>query len=670
MLIEFAIVTGAVSVGRAAWRRIRRKPTAVTVPPDPPTTEARNPHRTDMATGAGALVLAGVGQAMRSTPLGLASAPLTLWAGREQFSEAYRLLVEERRTSFALVDSGLTIIAFATGAFVVAAGNTLLHTVALALSAHESAQNRRAAARPTAIDSPAWLVDGPSSIRLRADDARVADTIELRPGDAVPADGRIVAGAIRLDARVPAGHLGARDRGPGDAVADGNRVVSGLARVRVEAAGAHTRRRQLASPTRPTPDLEPSARRVDRIADASVGFTLPTAVIAGLFGGAPTTVAVLGGNLFGSYRISGPAALQMHLAALREAGAEVPDGRAFEALAAVDRVCIELTALLEPERLIFDGLRTGPHIDGETCLSWAAALLAADGSAAGDALAEAAAQPGRRTPAVLARASADDGVESGWIDGQFVELGPGRALRARGVRLDPGFDGDRDARARNRLMLAIDGLEVAALSFEHALRPGAEALFAGLQTMGIEPMLLTVEAPEVGDRWTRRLGIARCWSELDARDRAELIDVLRAGGHAVAYLGAGPLDRRAMAAADVTLVAQPVDASARAAADIVLTTLPLSRVPELVDSARRYHRQQGRTIALMTAGTGVLGFSTLVFGLAPLTTLALQFVGLGAGLSMARPAVEPLMALPEIEPTPTRSPTADPPHGELVAVPS
>ncbi len=681
MLIELAILTGAVSVGRAAWRRMRPTPTVVTAhadglpsagapaadtPEDPP-----NPHRVDVAVSAGAVVLAGLGHAVRSTPLGLASVPLTLWSSRQQFTDAHQALVVERRTSFALVDGGLTIIAFATGSFIVAAGNTLLHTMALALTAHESARNRRAAARPAPLGDQAWISGPRSTIHLPADRRLEGHTLELRPGDIVPADGRIVDGAVRLDARIPAGRLGARDQGPGDAVADGNRIIAGRARFVADAAAERTTRRRLARAERPVPDLEPSGRRVDRIADASVGFTLPTALMAGIFGGAPTTVAVLGSNLFGSYRVCGPAALQMHLAALDDAGIEVPDGRAFERLAGADRLCIELTALLDPRRLEFTGLRVGPHVDGETCLAWAAALIGAAGSPTGDALAEAVAGPDHRSPTVLGRRDDGDGVESGWIDGHLVELGPSRALLARGVVRDPGFDRDREAAARTRLAMAIDGREVALLGFEHALRPGAEALFDGLTALGIEPMLLTVEPPDVGDRWARRLGTDTCWSALGGPRRAELVEVLQAGSRAVAYLGAGPLDRAAMAIAHVTLAAPPVDASARAAADIVLRA-PLSRLPDLVRSARRYHRQQGRTIALMAAGTGVIGFSTLVFGLAPLTALSLQFLGLGAGLGLARPERESLMALPTIAPSRADAPDdapVDTVYGPLVPVP-
>lgn len=649
MLIELAILGGAVALGRALARRPRRLRPGPTVldeadaPPEPPRW-----IDDDVAAGGGALALAGAGWVARSTTLGLVSVPLTLWSSRSQFRDAHRSLLVEKRLSFAVVESGLTVVGFATGAFVFAAGNAALHVVSRKLAARTAAQRGRGPLARVARPEGVWQVVDGGVVEVPTAALGPGDTIALGPGDRITVDGCVVGGAAHVDGRRLDGRLAAFDVEPGGRVAAGQRVRAGRATVRVERR-AETRRARLES-SRPRREvLEDVSQRADLVADASVGFTLPIAAVAGVVGGAPMVLAVLTGNLVGAYRVVGPLGLELNLRALGAHGVHIADGRAFELLAGVDRLCVDLGAVLDPERLtlaevIVRGVEPAAAL-GEAAALW---RCAADGGGAmGAALIEALAEQGHPLPDLGRPTAEPDGV----VTDTRRALGPAAALRRRGIPADPGFDRRRDpTHGQTTLTLAVDGREVALLVFEPTLRPGAAALFSALDALRVVPVLMCADAPEVAERWGRRLGVRDAWGGLDADERALLVEAMRAGGHLVGYLGAELVDLPAMASADVALATWPSDPAVCAAAHVVVGGMPVGRLPALIEAARRYHRGQGHAIGFMIGGTGALGFATLAFGLGPLTALMMQVASIATSSTLTLPDVGRLVPLPAIEP--------------------
>lgn len=652
MLIELAILGGAVALGRALLRRPRRMRPGPTVLDAPEAvTEVPRWLDDDLAASGSALVIAGAGAVTRTTALGLVSVPLTLWSSRSQFRDAQRSVLVDKRLSFAVVETGLTVVGFATGAFVFAAGNAALHVVSRKLAARTAARQGRGPLSPAVGPGEAWVIAGGSMVGVPPDAIGEGTPIGLGPGVTLTADGRVIDGVAQLDGRALDGRVASVEVGPGDRVAAGQRVRGGRATVRVERRGARTRRARLESTRRRAEDLEDIARRADLVADASVGFTLPIAAVAGVLGGPSMVLAVLTGNLVGAYRVVGPLGLELNLRTLGSNGVWIADGRAFELLAGVDRLCVDLGAVIDPERLtLVDVVVRG--VDPGVALAEAAALWCASsdgGGAMGAALVEALVERGHPRPELGPPRVEPDGVVT---DAEARRaLGPARALRRRGVPADPGFDRRRDpARGHVTLTLAVDGREAALLVFEPTLRPGAAALFSALEGLRVVPVLMSAEPPPVAELWGRRLGVRDAWGGLDADERATLVEAMRAGGHLVGYLGAGLVDLPAMATADVALTAWPNDPAVCAAAHIVVGGIPVGRLPALIEAARRHHRGQGHAVAFMIGGTGALGFATLAFGLGPLTALVIQVASIATSATLTLPDIDRLVPLPAIEP--------------------
>ncbi|MFD4976840.1 HAD-IC family P-type ATPase [Streptomyces sp. NPDC058424] len=109
---------------------------------------------------------------------------------------------------------------------------------------------------------------------------RVGDTVLIRPGGSVPADGRIVDGAAEMDESMVTGESRAVRRGVGDHVVAGTVATDSSLRVEVTAIGEDT---ALAGIRRLVTEAQNSSSRAQRLADVAAGwlfwFALGAAVI-------------------------------------------------------------------------------------------------------------------------------------------------------------------------------------------------------------------------------------------------------------------------------------------------------------------------------------------------------------------------------------------------------
>ena len=645
MVIELLVLGSAAAAGRALWRRLSRPrieahpamqapaPEPAPAPGPPPWVDA------DLITGATALALAGAGAALRSTPLGIASAPLTLWSSRAQIREAARTGLVDRRLSYAVLEAGVTFVAIGTGAFAIAAGNAALHITATKL-----ARRTRHRTPPAPAPAPtAWVDlgelssrDAGSIIALECPASAIPPgaRVHAGAGETLAVDGVVVTGHARLDTRALDGRLTPRDVAAGDRVTAGARLVGGRIALRAAAPAPPA-----APPERdPSERIEDIADRATRVADAGVGFTLATGALAAITFGPGAALGALGGNLVGTWRTVGPFGLERHRQSLARAGIRLADGRAFELLAGIDRFAVDLGALIEPDRLTLAAAFAAPGHDAGDALAWAAAALFASDDPTAAALIEALALRGRALPTADARQAHGDGAFTATCDGHPITVAPPRVLHARGVAPDPALATHRAAAAGQIVLaLAVDGVEAALLCFDPTLRPGATSLFTGLRALGVLPLLTGADPPATTARLLDALDAGDPLFEVSPTDRAALIDALRATGHLVACLGASAADLLAMAAADVALCVSPADAAARSLADIHLDGVPLDHIPALIALARRYHRAQGKVIALFTLATGVMGLGAIGFGLGAASAIAVQAGGIGAGVALLEP---------------------------------
>lgn len=226
-----------------------------------------------------------------------------------------------------------------------------------------------------------------------ADELRSGDSIVVRRGEVIPADGVVTGGAAAIFAAPPLGGNHIEDRVVGDAVLAGASVYDGSLVLRVERAGARTSARHIASllPRGALLGL-PSSLEAERIANRNARPALALSAITLL-----ATRTVLPGQAVLRPDYATAPRLSAQLSALQAIARGSRRGILFKNLAALDRLAradvfvIDDTAGLE-RRQIEARVRALNGGSPESVLSLALAALDAAQGERGRALAALAAQ--------------------------------------------------------------------------------------------------------------------------------------------------------------------------------------------------------------------------------------------------------------------------------------
>ncbi|QHI98867.1 heavy metal translocating P-type ATPase [Xylophilus rhododendri] len=429
----------------------------------------------------------------------------------------------------------------------------------------------------------------------------VGDTVVLRPGERVPADGRVIEGRSQADESLLTGEPLPVDKAPGDSVTGGSVNGDGRLLVQVSAIGAET---VLAQVVRLVEDAQaakaPIQRLVDRVAAVFVPVVLLIAaltLLGWLLAGAGVETSLV--HAVSVLVIACPCALGLATPAAIMAGTGV---------AARHGILVRDASALEQARGIvtvaFD--KTGTLTSGRPRLS---AFEAVDGGATEGWLAIAAAlQSGSEHPLARAVVSAagERQLELPLAEGLRVE--PGRGLMAQvagrefllgserwmaelGVVLPASAAGGENAGATVSLLAERidDRVEPRArLYFEDSARPGARAALQALRQRGLKLALLSGDRAAAVAAMALQLGLRpdECHAELLPADKVSTLRKLAATGP-VAMVGDGINDAPALAAADLGIAMGSGTDVALQAAGITLMRADPALVGAALDIARR-----------------------------------------------------------------------------------
>ena len=436
----------------------------------------------------------------------------------------------------------------------------------------------------------------------------VGDRLSVRPGERIPADGRVIEGRSEVDESMLTGEPLPVAKAPGDALTGG--AVNGTGRlvVEVRAVGAES---VLARIVRLVEDAQaakaPIQRRVDRVAAVFVPVVLliALATLGGwlLAGAAAETalihaVAVLVIACPCALGLATPVAVMAGTGVAAGRGILIKDARALEVAHRVDTVAFDKTGTLTLGTPVLTALSpAAPAVEashGDALLAIAASLQSGSEHPLARAVLTAASVRGLAiaTPRDV-RAEPGRGVRGivGDVEHAIASL---RWCTELGVQVDPA-EVDRLQRqgASVSALLAIDGDGTprlqALLGFSDEPKPGAAQAVAALRARGLRVAMISGDNLHAAQAMAARVGIAPEDVRADVRpgDKAAQVAALRAGGHVVAMVGDGVNDAPALAAADVGIAMANGTDVAMEAAGITLMRGDLTLVGEALDLSTR-----------------------------------------------------------------------------------
>lgn len=489
-------------------------------------------------------------------------------------------------------------------------------------------------------------------VQVPVEDLMPDDLFLVRPGEKIATDGVVVEGTSAVDASLLTGESVPVEVHPGDTVTGATVNTSGSLTVRATRVGAETTLAKMGELVASAQETKaPIARLADRVSAVFVPVVLTISALTligwWLVSGDGATavsvaVAVLVVACPCALGLATPTALLAGTGRGWQLGILIRNAQVLEATSTVDRVVLDKTGTVTTGEMsvafygTFGDYESAGELSGISLNSADSknerSLSVLRDAAAVEALSE---HPIARAIAGFAReqgvlaegASAPSvsdfegvpggvrGVLSGAGEGaengtpQLVVVGTPEYLQAAGAQLSEGqlalLDQARRAglttvvvargEAPNEAPSNTSALQpVGMISVADTPKPEAAETMAQLRELGLEPILLTGDAPQVAQAVASQVGISaeNVYAGVTPEGKSQVIEKLQAAGHRVAMVGDGVNDAPALALAELGIAMGSGTDVAAEAADIVLTRSDVASVV----TALRLSRATLRTI--------------------------------------------------------------------------
>ncbi len=494
-------------------------------------------------------------------------------------------------------------------------------------------------------------------VQVPVEDLMPDDLFLVRPGEKIATDGVVVEGTSAVDASLLTGESVPVEVHPGDTVTGATVNTSGSLTVRATRVGAETTLAKMGELVASAQETKaPIARLADRVSAVFVPVVLTISALtlvgwwlvsgdgAAAFNAAVSVLVVACPCALG---LATPTALLAGTGRGWQLGILIRNAQVLEATSTVDRVVLDKTGTVTTGEMsvafygTFGDYESAGDLSGispdsadsknERSLSVlrdAAAVEALSEHPIARAIAGFAHEQGVLAEGASAPnvsdfegvpggvrgvlSGAGEGAESGAEYGtsQLVVVGTPEYLQAAGTQLSEAqlalLDQARRAGlttvvvARGEAPNAEAAEEAPALqpvgmiSVADTPKPEAAETMAQLRELGMEPILLTGDAPQVAQAIASQVGISaeNVYAGVTPEGKSQVIEKLQAAGHRVAMVGDGVNDAPALALAELGIAMGSGTDVAAEAADIVLTRSDVASVV----TALRLSRATLRTI--------------------------------------------------------------------------
>jgi heavy metal translocating P-type ATPase len=493
-------------------------------------------------------------------------------------------------------------------------------------------------------------------VQVPVEDLMPDDLFLVRPGEKIATDGVVVEGTSAVDASLLTGESVPVEVHPGDAVTGATVNTSGSLTVRATRVGTETTLAKMGELVASAQETKaPIARLADRVSAVFVPVILTISALtlvgwwlisgdgAAAFNAAVSVLVVACPCALG---LATPTALLAGTGRGWQLGILIRNAQVLEATSTVDRVVLDKTGTVTTGEMsvafygTFGDYESAGDLSGISPDSAGSknerSLSVLHDAAAVEALSE---HPIARAIAGFAReqgvlaegasapsvsdfegvpggvrgvlSGAGEGAESG--ASRLVVVGTPEYLQAAGAQLSEAqlalldqarraglttvvvARGEAPDEAPNEAPSSTSALQpIGMISVADTPKPEAAETMAQLRELGMEPILLTGDAPQVAQAIASQVGISaeNVYAGVTPEGKSQVIEKLQAAGHRVAMVGDGVNDAPALALAELGIAMGSGTDVAAEAADIVLTRSDVASVV----TALRLSRATLRTI--------------------------------------------------------------------------
>ena len=460
----------------------------------------------------------------------------------------------------------------------------------------------------------------------------VGNRLRVRPGEKIPADGRVVSGQSTVDESMLTGEPLPVEKRVGDRVVGATLNQTGALIIEVQHVGADSLLSQIvALVSQAQRSRAPLQKLADRVAawfvPAVIGVAIITFIGWWILGPEPrlayalvNAVAVLIIACPCALGLATPISIMVASGRGAQLGVLFRDAEAIETLRAIDTLVLDKTGTLTLGHPTLTQVIAFEGFSDDVVLASAAGLERASEHPLARAIVDGALARG----ANLVEVTTFDSVTGQGVIGvggaRRLALGNAVLMRAQGVIIDAATDQSEALRETGQtvMFLAIDGRLAGLLAVGDPLKDSTFSALQALKERGLRLVMLTGDNYTTAHAVAADLPIDEVIAEVRPTDKAAAIATLQKGGHRVAMAGDGINDAPALAQADVGIAMGTGTDIAMESAQVTLVggdLRGLVRARQLSDATVRNIRQN----LVFAFGYNALGIPLAAGVLFPLT---------------------------------------------------
>lgn len=440
------------------------------------------------------------------------------------------------------------------------------------------------------------------------DELAIGDRVVVKPGEKIPADGKVVEGESSVSEAMLTGESQPVVKQADAAVIGGSVNGEGSITVTVRKTGEES---YLAQMTALVKEAQESKSRSQSLADRAALWLTVIAISAGLITiflwlailrqdfvfSLERMVTVMVITCPHALGLAVPLVVAVSTALSARNGLLIKNRNNFERARSIQAILFDKTGTLTQGRFGVAGIVTpGNKVDEKELLKYAASVEArsehpiARGitSSSDDtfAVAEFSSIPGRGT--------------QGKVNGKRVMVVSPGYLKENGITLNDGKIDSLASQGKTVVYVLIDGEIVGAIALADVIRPESREAIARLKDMGIRCMMITGDNKQVAKWVAEETGLDEYFSGVLPHEKAEKVKEVQSRGLIVAVVGDGVNDAPALAQADVGIAIGAGTDVAAAAADIILVRSNPMDAVTVIELARATYRKMLQNLAWAT----------------------------------------------------------------------
>ncbi|WLW68939.1 heavy metal translocating P-type ATPase [Bacillus safensis] len=477
---------------------------------------------------------------------------------------------------------------------------------------------------------------GNETKKVKPEEVKVGDRIVVKPGEKIPLDGLVIEGFSLVDTSALTGESVPRDVEAGKEVLAGFVNQNGILEIEVQKGLSESAVTKILDLVENASSRK--AQTENFITKFAKYYTPAVVVLALLLAFVPPLLIPSAQLSDWVYRalvflvISCPCALVVSIplgffggiGAASKRGILVKGSNYLEALNSVSYAVFDKTGTLTKGNFTVTNIvTTSDKWSEEELLSFAALAEAHSSHPIAESIKAAYGSPLDESKIEAYEDIAGHGIKA-TISGSQVLAGNHRLMEREGISYE------KEKRSGTVVYMAINGEFAGSILIADELKDDAIEAVSALKASGIQTVMLTGDAKQVGTAVAQQIGIDEVHAELLPQDKVtklEEIDQKKAPQEKLLFVGDGINDTPVLARADIGIAMGGLGSDAAVeAADIVIMTDQPSKVAEAIAVAKRTRRIVWQNIAF---ALGVKGVFLLLgaFGIATMWEAVFSDVG-------------------------------------------